>query len=68
MGVPFNELNRVLDLGLKPLPWGNSGFLRSNLRKLGDGPVTAPANGTGASCNASHCCCNNEYSRDGPFD
>lgn len=21
MGIPFNELNRVFDLGFKPLPW-----------------------------------------------
>jgi hypothetical protein len=27
MGIPFNELNRVLDLGFKPLPWGNTGHL-----------------------------------------
>jgi HK97 family phage portal protein len=31
MGVPFNEVNRVLDLGFKPLPWGDTGFLSSNI-------------------------------------
>ena len=31
MGVPFNELNRVLDLGFKPLPWGDTGYLPANL-------------------------------------
>jgi phage portal protein BeeE len=31
MGVPFNEVNRVLDLGFKPLPWGDTGFLNSNV-------------------------------------
>ena len=36
MGVPFNELNRVLDLGFKPLPWGNSGHLAANLQKTGE--------------------------------
>src|SRR2546427_9904881 len=36
MGVPFNELNRVLDLGFKPLPWGNTGFLPSRLKALGE--------------------------------
>jgi HK97 family phage portal protein len=36
MGVPFNELNRVLDLGFKPLPWGNSGHLPANLQKTGE--------------------------------
>jgi HK97 family phage portal protein len=35
MGVPFNELNRVLDLGFKPLPWGNSGHLAANLQTTG---------------------------------
>ena len=35
MGIPFNELNRVLDLGFRPLPWGNQGFLPSNLCPLG---------------------------------
>jgi hypothetical protein len=34
MGIPFNELNRVLDLGFKPLPWGNAGYLPSTLQKL----------------------------------
>ncbi len=27
MGVPFNELNRVLDLGFKPFPWGDKGYI-----------------------------------------
>jgi hypothetical protein len=38
MGVPFNELNRVLDLGFKPLPWGDTGYLPSKYRPLGQGP------------------------------
>ncbi|HLH54555.1 MAG TPA: phage portal protein [Verrucomicrobiae bacterium] len=33
MGIPFNELNRVLDLGFKPLPWGDAGYLGANLTK-----------------------------------
>jgi HK97 family phage portal protein len=32
MGVPFNELNRVLDLGFKPLPWGDQGYLPTNVQ------------------------------------
>ena len=32
MGIPFNELNRVLDLGFKPLPWGEQGWLAGNLQ------------------------------------
>jgi HK97 family phage portal protein len=35
MGVPFNELNRVLDLGFKPTPWGNDGYIPANLQRLG---------------------------------
>jgi HK97 family phage portal protein len=27
MGVPINELNRVFDLGFKPLPWGDKGYV-----------------------------------------
>jgi len=35
MGIPFNDLNHVLDLGFQPLPWGNTGYLPSNLQKVG---------------------------------
>jgi hypothetical protein len=31
MGVPFNELNRAFDLGFKPLPWGDKGYLPVNV-------------------------------------
>jgi HK97 family phage portal protein len=34
MGVPFNELNRVLDLGFKPLPWGDRGYLSAKLQQV----------------------------------
>jgi len=34
MGIPFNELNRVLDLGFKPLPWGDTGYLPSKYQPL----------------------------------
>jgi hypothetical protein len=34
MGIPFNELNRVLDLGFKPLPWGDTGYLSSKYHPL----------------------------------
>jgi phage portal protein BeeE len=33
MGVPFNELNRAFDLGFKPLPWGEKGYVPSKLRE-----------------------------------
>jgi phage portal protein BeeE len=35
MGIPFNELNRVLDLGFKHLPHGDSPFLPGNLQQVG---------------------------------
>jgi phage portal protein BeeE len=38
MGIPFNELNRVYDLGFKSLPWGNTGYLPSKLVKAGSLP------------------------------
>ena len=34
MGVPFNELNKVFDLGFKPLPWGDTGYISSNLQPV----------------------------------
>jgi HK97 family phage portal protein len=36
MGIPFNELNRAFDLGFKPLPWGDTGYLKSNLNPIGN--------------------------------
>ena len=38
MGVPFNEVNRVLDLGFTALPWGNTGYLPTKLNPLGQLP------------------------------
>jgi hypothetical protein len=35
MGIPFNELNRIFDLGFKHLPWGETGYLSSKLRPVG---------------------------------
>jgi hypothetical protein len=35
MGVPFNELNRVLDLGFKALPWGDRGYVAAKLQEVG---------------------------------
>jgi phage portal protein BeeE len=37
MGIPFNELNKVFDLGFKPLPWGDAGYLASGLNKVEGG-------------------------------
>jgi HK97 family phage portal protein len=35
MGVPFNELNQVYDLGFESLPWGNRGYVPETLRQVG---------------------------------
>lgn len=35
MGVPFNELNQVYDLGFESLPWGNRGYVSNNLQEIG---------------------------------
>jgi HK97 family phage portal protein len=34
MGVPFNELNRVLDLGFKKLPWGDEGYVPAAMQNV----------------------------------
>jgi hypothetical protein len=44
MGVPFNELNRVFDLGFKPLPWGDQGHIPSTMRPA-DGGGLSPKGG-----------------------
>jgi phage portal protein BeeE len=41
MAIPLNELNRVFDLGFKPLPWGNRGYLPSGLTQAGELPPPA---------------------------
>jgi HK97 family phage portal protein len=35
MGIPFNELNRIFDLGFKDLPWGDTGYVPSNVLPAG---------------------------------
>jgi len=44
MGIPFNELNRVLDLGFKPLPWGNTGYVPATYQPIqsSSSPSVAP--------------------------
>src|SRR5881396_1152997 len=37
MGIPFNELNRLLDLGFPDLPHGNTSYLPSSLQPAGEG-------------------------------
>jgi HK97 family phage portal protein len=36
MGIPFNDLNRLLDLGFRSLPWGDKGYVASGLREVKD--------------------------------
>jgi phage portal protein BeeE len=61
MGVPFNELNHVFDLGFKALPWGDKGHLPATLQEAGQLPAaaelagTAPERGFGeALCRLTH--------------
>ncbi len=35
MGVPFNAVNQVYQLGFPELPWGNDAYLPTNLNKVG---------------------------------
>jgi HK97 family phage portal protein len=49
MGIPFNELNRVFDLGFKALPWGSTGYLKSNLTPVGSVVPNAPQSDRGSS-------------------
>jgi phage portal protein BeeE len=46
LGVPFNELNRVLDLGFKPLPWGDVGYVPAGMQRLGQAETQGKGNGT----------------------
>ena len=58
MGIPFNELNRVLDLGFKPLPWGNTGYLPSKYQPLmsssSSSSVSSPLPSKGTTANDPH--------------
>ena len=51
MGVPFNELNRAFDLGFKPLPWGDKGYIPSAMQPA-DG--LAPAKPQGGTAPPAH--------------
>jgi HK97 family phage portal protein len=42
LGIPFNELNRVLDLGFKRLPWGDRGYVPKTMQEAG-APAAAAA-------------------------
>jgi hypothetical protein len=32
MGIPFNDLNRAFDLGFRPLPWGEQGYIPGGMQ------------------------------------
>jgi len=34
MGIPFNDLNQAFDLGFRPLPWGDKGFVPSGMQPV----------------------------------
>ena len=42
MGVPFNEVNDAYELGFKPLPWGNTGYVAGLLQPVGGTVATEP--------------------------
>lgn len=33
MGIPLNDLNAAMELGFKPFPWGDVGYVPGNMRK-----------------------------------
>jgi HK97 family phage portal protein len=37
MGIPFNDLNRAFDLGFRPLPWGDQGYVPTTVQQVGAG-------------------------------
>ena len=44
MGIPFNDLNRVFDLGFKPLPWGDQGYVPRGLSRVEEQEAPRPKN------------------------
>ncbi len=34
MGIPLNDLNRAFDLGFRPFPWGDQGFVPSTMQRV----------------------------------
>jgi hypothetical protein len=36
--MPLNEVVRAYDLGFRPMPWGDKGYLPANLQPLGEIP------------------------------
>jgi HK97 family phage portal protein len=56
MGIPFNELNKAFDLGFKPLPWGNTGYLPAKYQPLtpqSSSSASAPASSSSSFSSSS---------------
>jgi hypothetical protein len=53
MGVPFNELNRVFDLGFKRLPWGDKGYVAGTMQPVGEGGPSASAGNADSNANSN---------------
>ena len=35
MGIPLNDLNRAFDLGFRPFPWGEQGYIPTMMQAVG---------------------------------
>ena len=42
MGIPLNDLNRSFDLGFRPFPWGDEGYIPSAMQPVGGPTPTKP--------------------------
>ena len=45
MGIelfPFNDLNRAFDLGFRPFPWGDRGYIPAAMQPVGESKVQSP--------------------------
>jgi hypothetical protein len=47
MGIPFNDLNRAFDLGFRPLPWGDQGYVPTTVQQVGAAGGTSGPQGQG---------------------
>jgi hypothetical protein len=48
LGMPLNEVVRVYDLGFRPMPWGDKGFLPAKLQPIGQAPPVTNADEPGS--------------------
>ena len=42
MGIPLNDLNRAFDLGFRPFPWGEQGYIPTMMQAVGATATTSP--------------------------